>query len=178
MNIEIYPLETEDYIRLREAGLDGVTVYQETYDPERYKEVHLGGMKKRMKYRLNCPDRVGKASIRRLGIGALLGLSHPATEVFFTARHARYLMRRYWQTEISVSLPRLQPAKGLDSPPLLSDRDYIRYLCALRLFLPELGLSLSTRETPEMREYLADICISQMSAGSKTETRRLFWKRK
>ena len=169
VSIEIYPLETKDYIRLRELGLDGVAVYQETYDPKRYEEVHLGGMKKRMQYRLECPDRVGQASIRRLAIGALLGLSDPATEIFFLSIHARYLMRRYWQTELSISLPRLQPAIGLDHPPLLSDRDYLRYLCVLRLFLPEAGLILSTREAPEMRDHLADICITQMSAGSKTE---------
>ena len=171
VSIEVYPLETEDYIRLRSLGLDGVAVYQETYDPQRYQEVHLGGMKKNMIYRLNCPDRVGQASIRRLAIGALLGLSHlaSATEVFFIAMHARYLMRNYWQTELSISLPRLQPAIGLTSPPLVSDRDYIRYLCALRLFLPEVGLVLSTRESPATRDQLAEICITQMSAGSKTE---------
>lgn len=169
VSIEVYPLEVEDYLRLQSVGLDGVAVYQETYDPQRYHQVHLGGMKKRMMYRLNCPDRVGRAKLRRLSIGALLGLSDPATEVFFLAMHARHLMRNYWQTELSISLPRLQTAIGLGKPPLIPDRDYIRYLCALRLFLPEVGLVLSTREKPHMREELAGSCITQMSAASKTE---------
>ncbi len=171
ISIEIYPLDTTDYICLRQAGLDGVAVYQETYDPQRYQQVHLGGMKKQMLYRLNCPDRVGSASIRRIAIGALLGLSEPATEVFFIGLHARHLLKYHWQSELSISLPRLRPAAGitLETSSSISDRNYLRYLCALRLFLPEVGLNLSTREAPAMRNQLAEICISHMSAGSKTE---------
>ena len=169
VSIEVYPFETDDYRRLRLAGLSGVSVYQETYDAQRYRQVHLGGMKKRMTNRLNCPDRIGEAGIRFLSIGALLGLSDPAADVFFTAMHARYLMLTYWQTELSVSLPRLRPAVGLENPPSLSDKSYTRYFCAMRLFLPKAGLYLSTRESPAMRDYLSDICITHMSVGSKTE---------
>ncbi len=171
LTMEVYPMDTAHYLRLRSYGLDGVAVYQESYDPQRYKEVHLGGMKKRMYYRLNCPDRVGAAGIRRIAIGALLGLSDPAVEVFFLAMHAQYLMRQYWQSEISLSLPRLRPsaALGEEQVPYISDHSYAHYLCALRLFLPQAGLNLSTREAPHIRDMLADICITHMSAGSKTE---------
>ena len=169
INIEVYPLETEDYIQLRSEGLNGVAVYQETYNQKRYQEVHLGGMKKRIFYRLNCPDRAGKAKIRQIAIGALLGLADPPTDVLFTAFHARYLIQNYWQSEISISLPRLRPAEGYKQPPMISDRDYARFFFALRIFLPEVGLVLSTRESSFLRDHLAQICITQMSAGSKTE---------
>ncbi len=169
VSIETYPLETKDYKQLRQQGLDGLAVYQETYDPRRYSEVHLGGMKKNMLYRLNCPDRAAEAGLRRIAIGALLGLSDPATDVWMTALHARYLRKHYWKTEIAISLPRLRPAAGIEQPPQLPDRIYARLLFALRIFLPDVGLTLSTREPAELRDQLAAICITQMSAGSNTE---------
>ena len=169
ISIEVYPLNIENYSRLKSVGLDGVAVYQETYDPQRYKQVHLGGVKKRMLYRLNCPDRIGEANIRNISIGALLGLSDAPADVFFVALHTSYLIHKYWQTNISVSLPRLKSAIGINKPPLIKDRDYIRYLCALRILFPDIGLILSTRENKDLRNYLSEICITQISADSKTE---------
>ncbi|MCB1173189.1 MAG: 2-iminoacetate synthase ThiH [Leptospiraceae bacterium] len=171
VSIEVYPLKTDEYRELRAAGLDGLTIYQETYDPERYAQVHLRGMKKRMQYRLECPDRAGIAGVRKLVIGALAGLSDPAADVYVLARHARYLLHQYWQSRVSVSLPRLRPAEGLQDPsiPGIPDRDYVRYLCALRLYLPDAGIYLSTRESSRMRDHMARICITDMSAGSKTD---------
>lgn len=169
ISIEVYPLKEDDYALLRLEGVDGLAVYQETYDAERYAQVHLRGMKKNMPFRLDCPDRAGRAGIRKIAVGALLGLSDPATDTLFAALHARYLMQEFWQTQVSVSLPRLRAAEGLENPPLIADADYVRYLCALRLFLPDAGLVLSTREGADFRDHMSGLCITQMSAGSKTE---------
>lgn len=169
ISIEVYPLKEEDYREMRDAGVDGLAVYQETYDPVRYKEVHLRGMKKRMEFRLDCPDRAGRAGMRKIAIGALLGLSDPAAEVYFTAMHAKHLMKRYWQTQIAISLPRLRTAEGLKNIPVIQDADYVRYLFALRLYLPDAGIILSTRETPFLRDKLSELVVTQMSAGSKTD---------
>lgn len=169
ISIEVYPLKKGDYERLRKAGVDGLAVYQETYDPVRYKEVHLQGMKKRMEFRLNCPDRAGQAGIRKIAIGALLGLSHPASEVYMLGLHGRYLMHHFWRTQLSVSLPRLREAAGVSEIPEVRDREFVRYLLALRLFLPDATMTLSTRESPAFRDRMANLCITQMSAGSKTD---------
>lgn len=169
ISLEVYPLKEDDYRLLRAAGMDGLAVYQETYDPRRYAEVHLGGMKKRMGYRLDCPDRAGRAGMRKIAVGALLGLSDPAADACFTALHARHLITQYWRTHVSLALPRLRPAAGVDELPEVSDRAYVRYLLATRLFLPDAGITLSTRESPRFRDRLAELCVTQMSAGSKTE---------
>ena len=169
ISIEVYPLKRDDYARLRPAGVDGLAVYQETYDPARYKEVHLQGMKRRMEFRLNCPDRAGQAGLRRISIGALLGLSDPASEVYMLGLHARYLMHQFWQSQVAVSLPRLRQATGVSNIPEVRDREFVRYLLALRLFLPDASITLSTRESPAFRDHMANLCITQMSAGSKTD---------
>lgn len=171
IGIEVYPLKKSEYAELRTCGLDGLAVYQETYDQVRYKEIHLRGMKKNFQYRLECPERAGQAKIRKVAIGALAGLSDPAADVYFTGLHARSLIHKYWSSQISVSLPRLQPAEGLSGEqlPLISDRYYVRYLCVLRLFLHDAGLYLSTRESARLRDSISNICITHMSAGSKTE---------
>ncbi|MBX7056645.1 MAG: 2-iminoacetate synthase ThiH [Leptospirales bacterium] len=168
VSVEVYPLKTEDYLSLRWRGLDGLAIYQETYDPRRYAAVHLKGIKARMEYRLECPDRAGEAGMRRIALGALLGLSDAASDVFFTALHARYLMQRFWQTQISISLPRLRPATGVDDVASIGDRDFARFLFALRLFLPDAGLTLSTREPAPLRDELCGIVATQISAGSQT----------
>lgn len=169
IGIEIYPLKEEEYRFLRLKGVDSLTVYQETYDPKRYKEVHLQGVKKRMEYRLDCPDRGGRAELRRIGIGALLGLSDPQTEVAILGLHAQYLLKKYWKTQITISLPRLKPAENFTNLPKISDKLYTLFFLALRIFLNDVGLILSTRESPQFRDGLIPICITQISAGSKTE---------
>lgn len=169
ISIEVYPLKQNEYERLRVAGLDGLAVYQETYDRDRYHEVHIGGMKKRLQYRLECPERAGRAGLRKLAIGALLGLSDPAAEVFFLGIHARFLMKRFWQTQLSISLPRLRPAAGTGAGEPLSDERFVQYLTALRLFLPDAGLTVSTRESATLRDNLVQICATSLSAGSRTD---------
>ncbi|GIX42880.1 MAG: thiamine biosynthesis protein ThiH [Leptospiraceae bacterium] len=169
IGIEVYPLKEEEYKYLRTKGVDSLTIYQETYDPIRYKEVHLQGVKKRMEFRLNCPDRGGLAGLRKIGIGALMGLSDPQTEVAMVGLHAQYLLKKYWKTHITISLPRLKPAENFQNVPVISDKIYVLFLCALRIFLPDVGLILSTRESPYFRDHVIPICITQISAGSKTE---------
>ncbi len=169
IGIEVYPLKEEEYRYLRTKGVDSLTIYQETYDPERYREVHLQGVKRKMDYRLDCPDRGGRAELRRIGIGALMGLSHPQAEVAMVALHAQYLLKKYWKTHITISLPRLRYAENFKNIPYISDKLYVLFLSAIRIFLHDVGLILSTRETPSFRDHVIPICITQISAGSKTE---------
>jgi 2-iminoacetate synthase len=171
VSIEVQVWDTDTYRRLVDAGCEGLVVYQETYDRDTYAAVHLKGKKRNYDFRLAALDRGAEAGMRRLGVGALLGL-HPdwRTDALAVAAHARALMRRWWRCEVSASLPRLRPAAGGFEPrDPISDRAFVQLLCALRLFLPDLGLSLSTRESSELRDALLKLGVTQMSAGSHTE---------
>ncbi len=168
--IEIYPMETAAYQKLIEGGVDGLVIYQETYNEKRYSEVHPAGRKRDYLYRLETPERGGKAGFRRIGIGALLGLSDWRVEGFYLALHARYLLRNFWKSHLTISFPRLRPAAGGYHPPdPVSDAQMVQLLTALRLFLPDAGLILSTRESPYLRDHLIPLGITSMSAGSRTE---------
>ncbi len=169
ISVEIYPLEVEEYKKLIEAKVDGLTVYQETYDREIYDNVHLRGRKKDYYYRLETPERGCIAGFRRVSIGALYGLANPVKDAFFCGLHAKYLQDKYLDTEISVSFPRLNPAEGHFTPKYtLSDKSFVQFILALRLFLPRCGITISTRERKEMRDNLIGLGITRMSAGSKT----------
>jgi 2-iminoacetate synthase len=168
--IELYPMATVAYEELIDGGVDGLVIYQETYHEVRYAEVHPAGRKRDYHWRLETPERGGKAGFRRLGIGALLGLSDWRVEAFFLGLHARYLLRHFWQSHITISFPRLRPAAGGYHPPApVSDRHLVQMLTALRLFLPDVGFTLSTREPPLLRDHLLPLGITSMSAGSRTE---------
>lgn len=168
--VELYPMDTGSYARLVEKGVDGLVVYQETYHEERYRDFHPRGKKRDFHWRLQTPERGGRAGFRRIGIGALLGLSDWRVEGFFLALHARYLLRTFWRSHITVSFPRLRPAAGAYEPPFpVSDRHLVQLMIALRLFLPDAGLILSTRESPFLRDHLIPLGITSMSAGSRTE---------
>jgi 2-iminoacetate synthase len=170
ISIEVYPLEKEEYGELVEAGVDGLTLYQEVYDEDVYHEVHLSGPKKNYLYRLDAPERACMAGIRSVNIGALLGLNQWKTEAFFTGLHADYLQSKYPETEISVSLPRLRPHAGSFQPKsIVSDRDLVQIMLALRLFLPRAGITVSTRERSQFRDNLIGLGVTKMSAGSSTE---------
>jgi len=169
--VEVQVWDTDTYRRLVDAGCEGLVVYQETYDRSTYEAVHLKGKKRNYDWRLAALDRGAEAGMRRLGLGALLGL-HPdwRADGLAVAAHAGALMRRWWRCEVSASLPRLRPAAGGFEPAApVEDREFVQLLCALRLFLPDLGLSLSTRESPELRDALLRLGVTQMSAGSHTE---------
>lgn len=169
LSVEIQPLEEAGYRELVARGVDGLVVYQETYDPEQYAALHPRGPKRDMGYRLETPGRAGRAGFRRVGLGALLGLADPRVEAWFLGLHARHLMRHCWRSHMSVSFPRLQPSAGRFEPPRpASDRELVQLVCALRLALPDAGLVLSTREPPWLRDRLAPLGITMMSAGSST----------
>ncbi|MCL4377021.1 MAG: 2-iminoacetate synthase ThiH [Actinobacteria bacterium] len=169
ISIEIYPLEIGEYARLIEAGVDGLTIYQEVYNEDIYKVVHLKGPKQNYRFRLDAPERACKASMRNVNIGALLGLDDWRREAFFTGLHASYLQNKYTDTEISVSIPRIRPHTGMfKSEHFLSDRNMIQIMFALRLFMPRAGITISTRERAEFRNNLIGLGVTKMSAGSST----------
>jgi len=167
--VEVYPLEEDDYRRLVEAGADGLTIYQETYDRQIYLQVHPAGPKRNFDHRLEAPERGGRAGFRQIGIGSLLGLNDWRLEACFLYLHARFLMKHYWKSQTAISFPRLRPAAGGYQPPHpVTDRELVQMICALRLALPDVGLVLSTRESPEFRDHMIGIGITKMSAGSRT----------
>lgn len=169
ISIEIYPMDTDSYVSLIKSGVDGLVIYQETYNRKRYSDVHPAGRKRDFIWRLTTPDRGGAAGFRRLNIGALLGLSDWRVEGAFVGLHASYLMRRFWKSHISISFPRLRPAPGGYLPEFpVSDFHMVQLMCALRLFLPDSGLIVSTRESDKLRDNLLPLGVTQMSAGSKT----------
>ena len=170
LSLEIGPMETADYRPLVAAGAEGLVVYQETYDREIYGRMHTLGPKRDFNWRMECPERAYAAGFRRLGIGALHGLADWRTEALATAAHAAYLSRHCWKAQVTVSLPRLRPCAG-DFQPLthLGDRELVQLIAAFRLFMPDVGLVLSTREPAALRDGLLPLGITHASAGSHTE---------
>jgi 2-iminoacetate synthase len=170
ISIEVGPMETEDYVSIVEAGAEGLVVYQETYNRGVYAEMHTAGPKREFNFRLDCAERGYAAGFRRLGIGALIGLSRWQDEAIALAAHLEHLFKHCWQAQITVSLPRLRPAAGGFRPLFsMTDRELAQLICALRITFPQLGIVLSTRERPSLRDTLALIGVTIMSAGSHTE---------
>ena len=169
ISIEIYPLDEDEYTELIAAGVDGVTIYQEVYNPEIYSRVHISGPKSNYNYRLETPDRASRAGIRTINIGALLGLDKFYSEALFTGIHAAYLQKTYPEIEVSISIPRLQPHLG-DFTKIYSidDKKLVQYMLAIRLFLPRVGIALSTRESAVLRDNLINLGVTKISAGSTT----------
>jgi 2-iminoacetate synthase len=196
ISMEVQPLEQKDYSLLMQHGLNTVLVYQETYHREDYKLHHPKGRKSNFGYRLDTPDRLGKAGIHKMGLGVLIGLEDWRTDSWFTALHLQYLERRYWKTRYSLSFPRLRPFSGeqlraagargdgagmpnggggegmpfVGIPPKveMKDRELIQLICAYRLLNEEVELSLSTRESPVFRDHAIRLGITAISAGSRT----------
>jgi 2-iminoacetate synthase len=171
ISIETQTWSDDTYARLVDAGLEGVVHYQETYDRSRYAETHVAGWKRDYDRRLASTERAAEAGVRRLGIGALLGLSADwRADVLAVAHHATWLQREYWRTEVTVALPRIKPsASGFQPLVPVSDAEYVQALTALRLAVPEAGIVLSTREPAALRDGLVRIAVTTMSAGSSTE---------
>ncbi|MGM6657642.1 2-iminoacetate synthase ThiH [Vibrio parahaemolyticus] len=173
--MEVQPLDQDEYAELKTLGLDAVMVYQETYHPKTYAQHHLRGNKMDFRYRLETPDRLAKAGIDKIGIGALIGLEEWRSDCFFAAAHLDYLERTYWQSRYSISFPRLRPcagnvpASGLQPKSVMTDKQLVQLICAYRLFNPEVELSLSTRESPQFRDNVLPLGITSMSAASKTQ---------
>ena len=170
LSLEVAPMEAGDYRPLVEAGADGLVVYQETYDREVYGRMHTSGPKRKFEWRLETPERAYAAGFRRLGIGALHGLADWRFESLSLAAHAEYLQRHCWKAFLTISVPRLRPAAGAFQPLAhMTDRDLVQLVCALRVMFPDVGLVLSTREGPKLRDGLIPLGITLMSAGSHTE---------
>jgi 2-iminoacetate synthase len=171
VSVEVQVWDEDTYRKFVAAGCDGLVAYQETYDPRVYPRFHLKGNKRFFAWRLGAPERAARAGMRRIGLGTLIGLNPDwRWEVLALAAHARFVMRRYWRCDVTVALPRLEPAAGFDSPPqVLSDAEFALALCALRLALPDAGIVLSTREPPRLRDGLSKLGVTHMSAGSRTE---------
>ncbi len=169
ISIEIYPLSTEEYAELIRAGVDGLTIYQEVYDRKIYERLHPRGPKHNYRFRLEAPDRAASAGIRTVNLGPLLGLANWRTEVFFAGLHAAYMQRKYPEIEISISFPRMRPQfGGFEAEFPVPDESLVQSILAFRLFLPRAGITISTRENPELRDNLLQLGVTKMSAGSST----------
>ncbi|HEY3297063.1 MAG TPA: 2-iminoacetate synthase ThiH [Armatimonadota bacterium] len=169
IGIEVYPLKEEDYRKLIAAGVDSLTMFQETYDRDAYAYLHPAGPKRNYQFRLDAPERGCRAGMRSVNIGALLGLSEWRREAFLTGLHADYLQRNYPDVELSVSPPRMRPHLGAFQPAVdVTDMNLVQYVTALRLFMPRTGITLSTRETPDLRQRMAKLGVTKMSAGVST----------
>ena len=169
--MEVQPLSEAEYAELKTLGLDAVMVYQETYHAPAYARHHLRGNKQDIEWRLATPDRLGRAGIDKIGLGALIGLSPDwRADSYFVAEHLSWLERHHWQSRYSLSFPRLRPCTGgLEPEVCMSDRQLVQLICAWRLFSPTLDLSLSTRESPAFRNGALRLGITQMSAESRTQ---------
>ena len=170
LSIEVQPLHQEEYAVLKSSGLHAVLVYQETYNQESYARHHLKGKKSNFEWRLATPDRLGKAGVHKIGLGCLFGLTKDwRADAFFAGHHMGYLQKKYWRTQYSMSFPRLRPCAGEIPPEVnLEDRDLVQLICAFRIFNHELEISISTRESSELRDHLLPLGVTTMSAGSKT----------
>ncbi|MBE2205048.1 MAG: 2-iminoacetate synthase ThiH [Chthoniobacterales bacterium] len=170
ISVEVAPMETDGYRPLVDAGAEGLVVYQETYHRETYRAMHLHGPKKDFDWRLDTAERGDMAGFRRIGIGALFGLWNWREEALALAAHLEHLQRVCWQSQITVSMPRLRPAAGEFEPRHpLPDREFIQLLCALRVTFPTVGIVVSTRESQALRDIVAPLGVTMMSAGSHTE---------
>ena len=170
ISLEVGPMGIEEYRPMVRAGAEGLVVYQETYDRAVYAAMHTAGPKKNFEWRMETPERAYAAGFRRIGIGALYGLGEWRLEAISVAAHAAYLLRNCWKAQLTISLPRLRPCAGEFQPLThLSDRELVQLVCAFRLLFPDVGLVLSTRESPRLRNGLIPLGITLMSAGSHTE---------
>ncbi len=169
VSMEVQPMDEEDYKELVPEGLHAVLVYQETYHKEDYKKHHPKGKKSNFYYRLDTPDRLGRAGVHKIGLGALYGLEDWRVDSFFVALHLQYLERTYWKTKYTISFPRLRPfSGGLEPKVEMTDRNLVQLIGAYRLFNQEVELSLSTRESEHFRNHALKLGVTSMSAGSKT----------
>lgn len=171
LKIEVMPLATEEYARLRHHGLNGVVCFQETYNRERYNIYHPRGRKADFEWRVDGFDRMGEAGVHSIGLGVLIGLEDWRTDVVMMAHHLRYLQRRYWRTRYSVNFPRLRPASngGFQPNVVMSDRELAQLTFAMRIFDHTVDISYSTRERAQLRDGMATLGVTTMSAGSKTD---------
>ena len=170
IGIEIYPVNTDEYAYLHECGVDYVTVFQETYNPTHYETLHLLGHKRVWPYRFDAQERALRAGMRGVAFSALLGLDDFRKDALATALHVYLLQRRYPHAEFSLSCPRLRPIVNNDkiNPRDVGEKELCQVLCAYRIFLPYVGITVSSRESKEFRDGITKICATQVSAGVST----------
>ena len=169
ISIEIYPLTEEEYKEVIDAGVDGLTIYQEVYNPTIYDEVHVSGPKKNYAFRLEAAERAARQGIRSVNLGALLGLDDWRLEAFKTAWHAHHMQKHYPELELAVSMPRIRPCVGgyqVEHP--VDDRAFVQIMLALGCLLPSVGITISTREQAEFRNNLVPLGATKLSAGVST----------
>ncbi|QSH41579.1 2-iminoacetate synthase ThiH [Lentisphaerota bacterium ZTH] len=168
ISIEVAPLEESDYKRLFAAGIDGVTLYQETYNQPLYADLHPAGPKRDYMYRLSTHLRAGKAGMRNLGMGFLLGLYDWRLEAASLAAHSIYVRKHCWRSKIQYSFPRITPIEDQFEVPLpVNEKELEQLMLAFRITFPESDMTVSTRETAEFRNRIIQTCAANMSAGSK-----------
>ena len=150
--------------------MHAVMVYQETYDKSSYARHHLKGKKTNFEWRVDTPDRLGMAGVNKIGLGCLAGLTQEwRTDALYAGFHLDYLEKKYWKTSFSMSFPRIRPYEGENIVAVdIRDRDLVQLICAFRIFNHELEITLSTRESPQLRENLLPLGVTTMSAGSRT----------
>lgn len=171
IQIEVMPLKTEEYAYLRTHGMNGVICFQETYNEKRYKTYHPAGMKSKYDWRVNGFDRMGMAGVHKIGMGVLIGLEDWRTDVTMMALHLRYLEKNYWRTQYSVNFPRMRVAEngGFQPNVIMNDRELAQVTFAMRIFDNDVDISYSTRESPRVRNNMAKLGVTTMSAESKTD---------
>lgn len=170
INLEVFPMKTEEYKRMADAGCNTVYVYQETFNEKRYKVYHPKGMKSNYHWRLNTPERIAQAGMHKVGMGALIGLEEWRTEMVYLAMHLSFMNNHYWRTKYCVAFPRMRPAAGGFQPNfLMSEREFAQALWAFRIFDNDVDICMSTRETENMRNHFISLGITSISAGSHTD---------
>ena len=170
VGLEIYPVNTEEYAYLHQCGADYVTVFQETYDSDKYEQLHLLGHKRIYPYRFDAQERALRGGMRGVAFSALLGLSDFRKDALASALHVYYLQRKYPHAEMSLSCPRLRPIINNDkiNPNDVSETKLCQILCAYRIFLPFVGITVSSRESAEFRNGIVKIAATKVSAGVST----------
>ena len=166
VGVEVYPMNTDEYAVLHRSGADYVTVFQETYDPARYAELHLSGPKRVFSYRFDAQERALRGGMRGVAFGTLLGLRDDfRRDALACGLHAMSIQRRYPHAEISMSLPRLRPAGGVDNKIGVTESQLLQVSLAYRMFLPFAGQTISTRERPTFRDGIVGLSATKISAG-------------
>ncbi len=170
IGLEIYPVNSDEYAYLHECGADFVTVFQETYDPNKYETLHLGGHKRVFPYRFNAQERAVRGGMRGVGFAALLGLSDFRKDAFATGMHASLLQKKYPHAEIAFSCPRLRPTINHDeiNPKDVHETQLLQVIAAYRIFMPFAGITISTREGQRFRDNVIGIAATKISAGVST----------
>jgi len=167
VGLEVYPMNSDEYSYLHECGADFVTVFQETYNSDKYSELHLGGHKRIFPYRINAQERAIKGGMRGAGFAALLGLDNFRKDAFAVGIHASLIQKKYPHAEIAISCPRLRPIINNENinPRDVHEKQLLQIICAYRIFLPYSNITISTRENQKFRDNIVDIAATKISAG-------------